>query len=89
VLVAADAGLRLGELLALEWADIDFKNGLLTVMRNDCRGSIGAPKSGRDRKIPLTTRVTAALKEIRYLKGKLVFCWGDGSRWTSSTTMRA
>jgi len=88
VLVAGEAGLRLGELLALEWTDIDFKNGLLTVMRNDWRGSIGAPKSGRDRKIPLTTRVTAALKAIRHLKGKLVFCWGDGSRWTNST-MRA
>ena len=44
-------GLRLGELLALEWTDIDFRNGLLTVMRNDWRGSIGAPKSGRDQKI--------------------------------------
>ena len=86
--MAGEAGLRLGEMLALEWTDIDFKNGLLMVMRNDWRGSIGAPKSGRDRKIPLTTRVTAALKAIRHLKGKLVFCWGDGSRWTNST-MRA
>ena len=50
VLVAGEAGLRLGELLALEWTDIDFKNGLLTVMRNDWRGTMGAPKSGRDRK---------------------------------------
>jgi integrase len=88
VLVAGDAGLRLGEMLALEWTDIDFKNRLLTVMRNDWRGSIGAPKSGRDRKIPLTTRLMAALKATRHLKGKLVFCWDDGSRWTNST-MRA
>jgi site-specific recombinase XerD len=29
-----------------------------------------------------------ALKAIRHLKGKLVFCRGDGSRWTN-TTMRA
>ncbi len=88
VLVAGEAGLRLGELLALEWGDIDFRNGLLTVMRNDWRGLIGTPKSGRDRRIPLTTRATGALKAIRHLKGKLVFCWGDGSRWTNST-MRA
>ena len=88
VLVAGETGLRLGEMLALEWTDIDLKNRLLTVMRNDWRGSIGAPKSGRDRKILLTTRVTAALKAIRHLKGKLVFCRGDGSRWTN-TTMRA
>jgi hypothetical protein len=30
-----------------------MKSRLLTVMRNDWRGSIGAPKSGRDRKIAL------------------------------------
>jgi integrase len=88
VLVAGAAGLRLGEVLALEWGDVDFRNGILTVMRNDWRGSVGAPKSGRDRKIPLTTRAAAALKAIRHLKGKLVFCRADGSRWTN-TTMRA
>ncbi|HXI57572.1 MAG TPA: tyrosine-type recombinase/integrase, partial [Polyangia bacterium] len=88
VLVAGEAGLRLGELLALEWGDIDFRNGILTVMRNDWRGWVGAPKSGKDRKIPLTSRATRALKAIRHLKGKLVFCWEDGARWTNST-MRA
>jgi integrase len=62
VLVGGAAGLRLGEVLALEWGDIDFRNGILTVMRNDWRGSVGAPKSGRDRKIPLTARAAAALK---------------------------
>ena len=88
VLVAGAAGLRLGEVLALEWGDIDFRNGILTVMRNDWRGSVGAPKSGRDRKIPLTARAAGALKAIRHLKGKLVFCRENGSRWTN-TTMRA
>lgn len=88
VVVAGEAGLRLGEILALEWGDIDVKAGLLTVMRTDWRGHVGAPKSGQARKVPLTARAVAALKGIRHLKGKLVFCWEDGSPWTF-TTMRA
>ena len=35
IVLAADAGLRMGEILALEWGDIDLKAGLLTVMRSD------------------------------------------------------
>lgn len=88
VLVAGEAGLRLGEVLALEWGDIDLKVGTLTVMRTDWRGHVGAPKGGKARRIPLTTRAAAALRAIRHLKGKLVFCWEDGSPWTF-TTMRA
>ena len=88
VIVAGEAGLRLGEVLALEWGDIDLKAGLLTVMRTDWRGQVGAPKSGKARKVPLTTRAIGALRGIRHLKGKLVFCWEDGSPW-SFTTMRA
>jgi integrase len=88
VLVAGEAGLRLGEVLALEWGDIDLKVGTLTVMRTDWRGHVGAPKGGKARRIPLTTRAAAALKAIRHLKGKLIFCWEDGSPWTF-TTMRA
>jgi site-specific recombinase XerD len=33
-------------------------------------------------------RLTAALKEVRHIRGPLVFCWEDGARWTF-TTMRA
>jgi integrase len=53
VLVAGEGGLRMGEILALEWGDIDLKAGPLTVMRNDWRGQIGSPNSGKDREIPL------------------------------------
>ena len=88
ILVAGDAGLRLGEILALQWEDIDLKTGTLTVMRTDWRAQVGAPKGGRARKIPLTPRAVAALKAVRHLRGKLVFCWEDGKRWTL-VTMRA
>ena len=88
IMLAGDAGLRMGELLALQWDDLDLKTGTMTVMRTDWRGQVGAPKGGRARKIPLTPRAAAALKAIRHLRGKLVFCWKDGKRWTF-VTMRA
>jgi integrase len=88
IVLAADAGLWMGEILALEWGDIDLKAGLLTVMRSDWRGQIGSPKGGRARKVPLTRRALAALKAHRHLRGKLVFCWEDGRPWTF-VTMRA
>jgi integrase len=46
ILVAGDGGLRLGEILALRWEDVDLKTGTLTVMRTDWRGQVGAPKGG-------------------------------------------
>jgi site-specific recombinase XerD len=57
-------------------------------MRTDWRGKIGSPKGGRERVVPLTARLLAVMKRIRHLRGPLVFCWADGSRWTN-TTMRA
>src|SRR5207302_10048000 len=48
---------------------VDFVSGVLTVHRSSWRGIVGTPKSGRDRKIPLTDRLKAALKAHRHLRG--------------------
>jgi integrase len=50
-LVRGEAGLRQGEMIALEWDDIDLVAKTVTVRRSDWRGIIGSPKSGRDRKM--------------------------------------
>jgi integrase len=81
---ASDTGLRQGELIALGWGDVDLAAKTLTVRRSSWRGIVGAPKSGRDRKIPLTARLWAALKAHRHLRGELVFCHEDGSPFTQS-----
>lgn len=44
--VALNTGLRIGELRALKWEDVDLRRGLLRVRRNDWKGHIGLPKSG-------------------------------------------
>jgi integrase len=49
VLLGGDAGLRSGEILALNWSDVDLPARTLSVERSDRRGHVTAPKSGRVR----------------------------------------
>jgi integrase len=59
--VAAFTGLRLGELLALRWRDIDFSKRLVHVRRNYTAEAVDTPKSGRVRSVPLIDRAARAL----------------------------
>ena len=77
-LVALRTGMRMGELIALRWQDVDLVAGKLTVRQNAVKGKIGTPKSGKAREIPLSTETVAALKSHRHLRGPLVFCSMDG-----------
>lgn len=72
VLLGGDAGLRCGEIIALEQSDVDFKRGLLTVRRAEWEGHISSPKSRRERKVRLTARLKAALQANRHLHGDRV-----------------
>ncbi len=62
---AAFCGLRLGELLALRWAAIDFRRSLIRVEASYTRGREGTPKSGEGRIVPMAPEVAAAVKRLR------------------------
>jgi integrase len=49
VLLGGDGGLRLGEIVGLEWGDIDLQRGYLTVARSDWCGQGGAGYGDRTR----------------------------------------
>lgn len=83
-LTAVRTGLRLGELLALRWDDVDLTAGRLWVRRTAWRNLEGPPKNGKPREVPLADSVVAALKEHRHLRGPYVFCRDDGTRHTHS-----
>jgi integrase len=83
LLVALRTGLRVGELLALKWEDVDLKVGRLIVRRTLWNGQEGSPKSGRAREVPLGDEVLHALKEHRHLRAR-VFCHEDGAPFTHS-----
>ncbi len=59
--VAAFTGLRLGELRALRWSDVDFSKRLVHVRRNFTHGAEQTPKSGRVRSVPLIDQAAKAL----------------------------
>ena len=62
--VAAFTGLRLGELLALRWSDVDFAKRLVHVRRAFTHRQLGPPKSGRVRSVPLIDEWPRALDEL-------------------------
>jgi integrase len=59
--VAAFTGLRMGELRALRWRDVDFANRLVHVRRSVWRTAEGTPKSGKARSVPLIDLAAVAL----------------------------
>ncbi|HUB72672.1 MAG TPA: tyrosine-type recombinase/integrase [Solirubrobacteraceae bacterium] len=64
VRVAAYAGLRRGELVALRWRDVDFAGSALTIARAMSAGVESTTKSGRVRRVPLADQAAAALDRI-------------------------
>lgn len=56
-------GLRIGELSGLFWEDVDLHEATLTVRRSLVSREYGAPKSKKERVIPLTESVISALKK--------------------------
>jgi integrase len=78
VLLGGDAGLRCGEIIALEQTDVDLKRGVLHVRQSEWEGHLTLPKSGRGRKVVLTERLAAALAKNRHLRGPRVL-WREES----------
>ena len=82
ILLGGEAGLRCGEMIALEWTDVDLANRQLTVSRSDWNGQVTTPKGGRPRHVPLTRRLAAALSEHRHLRSTRVLCQDDNEPLT-------
>jgi integrase len=80
VLLGGEAGLRCGEMMALEWPDVDLQKRQLCVQRSDWKGHVTVPKGGRLRYVPLTVRLAAALRSHRHLRGQRVLHQDDQDR---------
>ena len=53
VLLAINTGMRFGELIALEWGDINLTDKIITVKNSIALGRLGSTKSNKIRYIPL------------------------------------
>ena len=89
ILLGGDAGLRLGEIVALEWRDVDLQARRVTVQRSDWLGHVTVPKGGRSRQLPMTQRLTAALKSARHLRSDRVLCVSGGAPITRDRVIKA
>ena len=63
-LTAAFTGLRMGELLALRWRDVDFTGNVIRVRASFSSGVVTTPKSGKVRAVPLAPAVASALAPL-------------------------
>jgi integrase len=82
VLLGGDAGLRLGEMTALEWPEVDHHKRQLTVQHSEWKGHVTATKGGRLRHVPMTERLASALKALRHLRGRRVLVQSSGEPLT-------
>ena len=90
-LLGGEAGLRCGEMMALEWADVNLSKRQLTVARSEWKGHVTATKGGRLRYVPMTVRLAEGLRSARHLKGARVLCDKSGLSLTQKevqVTMR-
>ena len=64
-LTLARTGMRLGEVTALQWKDIDFENRLIHVQRTFSRRKLGIPKSGKDRLVDMSNQLSKVLHVLK------------------------
>lgn len=73
IILALNTGLRVGEILALSWADIDLSGKKIRVRKSLCRstGLLKAPKNGKQRDIFLNPAAMACLVSIEHRVGRV------------------
>jgi integrase len=75
-LTALRTGMRVGELIALQWEDIDWNGKFIEVRRAISQGEVGTPKNGKPRRIDLSDRLAAVLTEHRRAMAKEALAQG-------------
>ncbi len=88
VLLGCEAGLRRGEIIALEATDLDLRRGLITVERSEWKGEVTATKGMRYRVVPMTKRLQHALAACRHLRGPRVLYTDAGETVTAKVLQK-
>lgn len=87
ILLATEAGLRIGEIRGLQWTDI--KSGQLTVRRAiDQSENVTTPKHDKRRSVPLSPALESALAALPR-QGLWVCSDKDGRAWTYDAALAA
>jgi len=81
-------GVRIGELLALDWSDINYANKSITIKRNVVNGIVGSPKNNKFRTIYLAQDIFQMLS-IRKRASGLVFPGENGTYYSRFSCRRS
>ena len=88
VLLGVLTGMRVGEILALRWEDVDFLAGEIHVRRSYHRGVMGSPKTPRSRRmLPMPPELAEALRALRRASVELAFSTCRGTPLNDSNLL--
>lgn len=77
--LAGEAGLRVGEVKALRWEDVDSIGRTITVRQQMRHGIVGTPKGGKRRVVHRTDALVNALKSLDVVRSGHVVRTPDGT----------
>ena len=88
--LGGEAGLRVGEIKALEWErDVDMVARTITVNAQTRHGVTGTPKGRTRRTVPMTDTLVEALRGLNRIRRGLVICNEDGSAKSDNQCTKA
>ena len=79
ILCASRTGMRLGELIALKWDDIDFNKRFVNVNQSDYRGIEALTKSRRSRQVDISNQLYETLVLWKAKQSQLFQSWKEAS----------
>ena len=95
IVINFDLGLRVGELSALKWTDIDWKNQTIFIQRQESErkveGYVKSDSASGYRELPLSSQVINLLKRLRQdfgLVSEYIFSDVQGHRKTSAAIQK-
>lgn len=89
VLLGGRAGLRRGEIIGLQWEDVDFQRGVIVVQRAMWHGRVTPPKGWQSREIPMHDGLMTLLQKMkRSAISQWVVSQRDGRAMTETVLYR-
>lgn len=86
--LAAETGMRAGELCALRWEDVNLDRGIVQVRRSAWRGKVGSPKTvAGTRTFAISVRLAECLAG-RKAAGGLLFHASTGNPWDANLLVK-
>ncbi|HUN53559.1 MAG TPA: site-specific integrase [Smithella sp.] len=78
LLTLCRTGMRLGEVIALQWGDIDFNNRFIIVRRSRSKSHTSTPKNDKYRNIDMSRQLTECLTKLKIKRKEEYLAKGEG-----------